>query len=106
MLYIETDGTGVPVRASETEGRPGKDGDGQARTREVKLARLFTVSGPDDDGQPVMDPGSSSYVATFDGKDAITRLVRPSTCAAAASTTARSSPSATAPPGSAIPTSG
>jgi hypothetical protein len=44
MLYAEVDGTGVPVRASETEGRPGKDGGKQAGTREVKLARFFTVS--------------------------------------------------------------
>jgi hypothetical protein len=29
MLYVEVDGTGVPVRASETEGRQGKDGDGR-----------------------------------------------------------------------------
>jgi hypothetical protein len=75
MLYVETDGTGVPVRASQTEGRPGKDGDGQAGTREVKLARFFTVSRLDDDGKPVMDPGSSTYVATFDGKDALAGLV-------------------------------
>jgi hypothetical protein len=75
MLYVEVDGTGVPVRASETEGRPGKDGDKQAGTREVKLARFFTVSRLDDDGRPVMDPGSSTYVATFDGKDALTELV-------------------------------
>ncbi len=76
MLYIETDGTGVPVRASETEGRQGKGEDGSAGTREVKLARLFTVSALDDDGRPVMDPGSSTYVATFDGRDALARLVR------------------------------
>ena len=75
MLYVEVDGTGVPVRASETEGRQGKDGDGQAGTREVKLARLFTVSRLDDDGRPVMDPGSSTYVATFGGKDALAQLV-------------------------------
>ena len=76
MLYIETDGTGVPVRASETEGRQGKGEDGSAGTREVKLAWLFTVSALDDDGRPVMDPGSSTYVATFDGRDALARLVR------------------------------
>ena len=76
MLYAETDGTGVPVRASETEGRAGKDGDGQAGTREVKLARLFTVSRLDEEGRPVMDPGSSSYAFTFDGKDALARLVK------------------------------
>lgn len=75
MLYIEVDGTGVPVRRSETEGRPGKGEDGQARTREIKLARLFTVSRTDSHGRPVMDPGSSSYVATFDGKDALADLV-------------------------------
>ena len=75
MLYVEVDGTGVPVRRSETEGRKGKADDGSARTREIKLARLFTVSALDDDGYPVMDPGSSSYVSTFDGKDALAGLV-------------------------------
>jgi hypothetical protein len=75
MLYVEVDGTGVPVRASETEGRHGKGKDGTAGTREIKLARLFTVSALDDDGNPVMDPGSSTYVATFDGKDALAELV-------------------------------
>jgi hypothetical protein len=75
MLYVETDGTGVPVRASETEGRQGKSEDGKAGTREVKLARLFTVSRLDEDGRPVMDAGSSTYVATFDGKDALAELV-------------------------------
>jgi hypothetical protein len=75
MLYIENDGAGVPVRSSETAGRTGKGEDGSAGTREVKLARFFTVSRLDDDGRPVMDPGSSSYVATFDGKDALAGLV-------------------------------
>ena len=75
MLYVEVDGTGVPVRASETEGRPGQGEDGKAGTRQIKLARLFTVSRLDDDGHPVTDPGSSTYVATFDGKDALARLV-------------------------------
>ena len=75
MLYVEVDGTGVPVARSETEGRKGKGEDGQARTREIKLARFFTVSRLDSDGNPVTDPGSSSYVATFDGKDALAGLV-------------------------------
>jgi hypothetical protein len=76
MLYVEVDGTGVPVRASETAGRAGKGEDGQAGTREVKLARLFTVSRLDDEGRPVTDPGSSSYAFTFDGKDALAGLVK------------------------------
>jgi len=76
MLYVEAGGTGVPVRASETAGRPGKADDGTAGTREVKLARLFTVSALDEDGRPVMDPGSSTYAFSFDGKDALAGLVK------------------------------
>jgi hypothetical protein len=66
MLYIAVDGTGVPMTAAETEGRPGKGDDGKARTREVKLACLFTQTTVDDDGRPVRDPGSSTYLATFE----------------------------------------
>ena len=76
MLYVEVDGTGVPVRASETEGRTGKSEDGKAGTREVKLARFFTVSGLNASGRPLMDPGSSSYAFSFDGKDALAGLVK------------------------------
>jgi hypothetical protein len=66
MLYIAVDGTGVPMVAAETEGRPGKGEDGKARTREVKLACLFTQTTTDEDGYPIRDPGSSSYLATFE----------------------------------------
>ncbi len=66
MLYIAVDGTGVPVVAREAEGRRGKAGDGKARTREVKLACLFTQTSPDDDGRPVRDPASTTYLATFE----------------------------------------
>jgi hypothetical protein len=66
MLYIAIDGTGVPMVAAETEGRPGKGPDGQAHTREVKLACLFTQTALDETGHPVRDPGSSSYLATFE----------------------------------------
>jgi hypothetical protein len=64
-LYIAIDGTGVPVVSAETEGRDGKAGDGKARTREVKLTCVFTQTTVDEDGWPVRDPGSSSYLATF-----------------------------------------
>lgn len=75
MHYVEVDGTGVPVRPSQTQGRTGKSEDGKAGTREVKLARFFTVSRLDQDGRPVMDPGSSTYVFSFDGKNALAELV-------------------------------
>jgi hypothetical protein len=66
MLYIAVDGTGVPMVAAATQGRAGKADDGQARTREVKLACLFTQTTADDDGYPVRDQLSSSYLATFE----------------------------------------
>jgi hypothetical protein len=65
MLYIAIDGTGVPMVPAETEGRPGKGEDGRARTREVKLCCCFTQTSLDDQGRPVRDPASSSYLATF-----------------------------------------
>jgi hypothetical protein len=65
MLYIAVDGTGVPMVAAETEGREGKGDDGTARTREVKLCCCFTQTSPGEDGRPVRDPASSSYLATF-----------------------------------------
>ena len=64
-LYIDVDGTGVPMRAAETDGRPGKGEDGKARTREVKLACAFTETKVDEDGYPIGDPDSSSYLVTF-----------------------------------------
>ena len=65
MLYVAIDGTGVPMVTAETEGRDGKGEDGRARTREVKLCCVFTQTTVDDDGYPVRDPHSSSYLATF-----------------------------------------
>ena len=64
-LYIAIDGTGVPMVAAETEGRDGKGEDGRARTREVKMACVFTQTSLDDRNRPVRDPDSSSYLATF-----------------------------------------
>jgi hypothetical protein len=66
MLYGAVDGTGVTMTAKETAGRDGKGEDGRARTREVKLAVFFTQDEIDDDGYPVRDRGSSSYIATFE----------------------------------------
>jgi hypothetical protein len=65
-LYAAIDGTGVPVTAKETAGRDGKGTDGLARTREVKLAVFFTQDKLDAKGYPLRDPGSSSYIATFE----------------------------------------
>ena len=66
MLYGAIDGTGVTTTARETAGREGKGEDGRARTREVKLAVFFTQDDVGEDGYPVRDPGSCSYIATFE----------------------------------------
>lgn len=75
MLYIEVDGTGVPVVPAAATGRAGKGEEGRARTREVKLACLFTQTALDDDGRPVRDPGTCSYVHTLDPVEAFSTLV-------------------------------
>ena len=65
-MYLGMDGTGVPVRPAEVEGRRGKQPDGSAKTREVKLATVWTAKGRDPQGRPVRDPGSVSYNAAVE----------------------------------------
>ena len=67
VLYVSEDGTGVPMRRAELAGRPGKQEDGSARTREAKLGCVFTQHGIDGEGQPLRDPASTSYTGTFQG---------------------------------------
>lgn len=65
-MYLGMDGTGVPMRASELRGRAGKQPDGSARTREVKLVTVWSAEGRDEAGAPVRDPGSVSYSAAIE----------------------------------------
>ena len=65
-MYLGLDGTGVPVRKSEVEGRRGKQPDGSAKTREVKLATVWTAETRNADGLPERDPGSVSYSAAVE----------------------------------------
>jgi hypothetical protein len=65
-LYLGVDGTGVPVRKQELVGRPGKQPDGTAKTREVKLVTIWSAEGRDSEGTPVRDAGSVSYSAAIE----------------------------------------
>jgi len=65
-LYLGMDGTGVPVRTAEVVDRPGKQPDGSAKTREVKLVTVWSAEGRDEDGTPVRDEGSISYSAAIE----------------------------------------
>jgi len=66
ILYVEVDGTGVPMVAEELAGRAGKQEDGSAKTREVKLGAIFTQTKPDEEGRPVRDHASTTYVGSFE----------------------------------------
>ena len=68
VLYIEMDGTGVPVTTAETEGRPGKNGE-SARTREVKLGCVFTQAALDPEGRPTRDPESTTYAGAIESAE-------------------------------------
>lgn len=65
-LYLGLDGTGVPMRPSELRDRAGKQPDGSAKTREVKLCTVWSAEGRDDNDAPVRDPGSVSYSAAIE----------------------------------------
>ena len=65
-MYLGMDGTGVPMRASELQGRAGKQPDGSAKTREVKLVTVWTAEARDDEGTPVRDAGSVTYSAAIE----------------------------------------
>ena len=65
-MYLGLDGTGVPVRPAEVERRRGKQPDGSAKTREVKLATMWTAETRDKAGRPVRDRGSVSYNAAVE----------------------------------------
>ena len=69
ILYIEMDGTGVPVVKADTEGRPGKIAGQAAHTREVKLGCVFTQTATDHEGRPVRDPDSTTYAAAIEGAE-------------------------------------
>jgi hypothetical protein len=65
-MYVGIDGTGCPMRKEETEGRKGKQPDGSAKTREVKLAVVFSADSRDKEGKPARDQGSASYNAAIE----------------------------------------
>jgi len=66
ILYIAIDGTGVPVVPRETQGRHGKDATGRAKTREAKIGCVFTQTKQDEEGYPIRDEDSTSYVGTIE----------------------------------------
>jgi hypothetical protein len=69
ILYVQMDGTGVPVVKQETEGRKGKLDGLPAHTREVKLGCVFTQTGWDEEGFAIRDRGSTTYTGAIENAE-------------------------------------
>lgn len=65
-MYLGMDGTGIPMRKEELVGRAGKELDGSAKTREVKLVTVWSAEGRDEEGKAVRDKGSVTYSAAIE----------------------------------------
>ena len=65
IMYVSADGTGVPMRHEELVGRTGKQPDGSAKTRMAYLGCVFTQHKTDEQGHPVRDYESTTYVSSF-----------------------------------------
>ena len=70
ILYVQMDGTGVPVVKKETVGRKGKTDGQPAHTREVKLGCVFTQAGWDEEGYALRDPDSTTYTGAIETAEA------------------------------------
>jgi hypothetical protein len=64
ILDIQCDMTGVPMRPEETVGIKGKQPDGTARSKQVKVGCLFTQT-KDQEGEFQRDPFSTTYTTAF-----------------------------------------
>jgi hypothetical protein len=69
ILYIQMDGTGVPVVKKETAGRKGKFDGLPAHTREAKLGCVFTQTKWDQDGYAIRDPDSTTYTGAIENAE-------------------------------------
>lgn len=75
ILYVQMDGTGVPVVKKETEGRKGKSDGEPAHTREVKLGCVFTQTRWDEKGYAIRDPDSTTYAGAIETSEEFGRRI-------------------------------
>ena len=74
-LYVQMDGTGVPVVKKETEGRVGKAEGQPAHTREAKLGCVFTQTRWDEKGYAIRDPDSTTYTGAIETAEEFGRRI-------------------------------
>ena len=65
IMYGSTDGTGVPMVSEELAGRRGKQSDGTAKTHQAYLGCVFTQHKVDEQGHPIRDWESTTYVSSL-----------------------------------------
>ena len=65
VMYVSADSTGIPMVSEELAGRPGKQSDGTAKTRQVYLGCVFTQHHVDEEGHPIRDWESTTYVSSL-----------------------------------------
>jgi hypothetical protein len=69
ILYVQMDGTGVPVVKKETTDRKGKLDALPAHTREAKLGCVFTQTAWDEEGFAIRDPDSTTYTGAIENAE-------------------------------------
>src|SRR5205823_3143300 len=76
IMYVSGDASGLPMRKAELQGRAGKQPDGSSKTRMAYLGCVFTQHKRDEEGHPVRDHDSTTYVSTFQPIDKFGPLLR------------------------------
>jgi hypothetical protein len=76
VMYVSADATGVPMRKEELVGRAGQQEDGSAKTRSPYLGCTFTQHQTDEEGHPVRDYDSTTYVSSFGSIDEFGPVLR------------------------------
>lgn len=80
ILYVQIDGTGVPMVKAETLGRAGKLEGQRAHTREAKLGCVFTQTAVDAEGRPVRDEHSTTYTGAIETAERLGRRIYTEAC--------------------------
>jgi hypothetical protein len=76
IMYLSGDASGITMRQEALEGVEGKGPDGKAKTRMANLGCVFTQHQVDDEGQPIRDPNSTTYVSTMGSMEEFGPLLR------------------------------
>jgi hypothetical protein len=76
VFYVSADGTGAPMRREELVGRAGRQADGSSKSRQVYLGCVFTQHRVDEQGHPMRDWDSTTYVSSLDSIDQFGPMLR------------------------------